>query len=313
MASAALRGLSRYEQAPRRQLRPDRQVAARAAGASLRDCGGVGPPVVLVPSLINPPEILDLDSAASLAGAVANLGRNALLLDWGEARDRSGLDVAGHIESLLVPLIEQLDEPPALLGYCLGGTMAVAAANIIPVERVVTVAAPWRFGSYDQLSRSALDRLWEQSSGAARRFDALPMEVLQGAFWSLDPMRTVVKFARYADYDEDSVEATRFVTLEDWANEGEPLPFSAARELIEDLFGRDLPGRGEWTIGGANVSDSLACPVLHITAGRDRIAPASTAPAGPSVKLKAGHVGMIVGSSRAQLHEALAEFLPPCR
>jgi polyhydroxyalkanoate synthase len=137
----------------------------------------------------------------------------------------------------------------------------------------------------------------------------LPMEVLQSAFWSLDPVRTVSKFADFADLDPGSANAARFVTLEDWANEGEPLPYPAARELVEDLFGRDLPGKGEWTIGGRTVSDRIDRPLLNITASTDRITPAAAAPSGETIQIGSGHVGMVVGSARAKLHEALAVFL----
>jgi polyhydroxyalkanoate synthase len=114
--------------------------------------------------------------------------------------------------------------------------------------------------------------------------------------------------------DPASADARRFVTLEDWANEGEPLPFPAARELMEDLFGDDLPGRGEWRIGGRIVTHEPDCPVLNISASNDRITPAATAPAGESVQIDSGHVGMIVGSARSKLHEALSKFLSPsCR
>ena len=86
---------------------------------------------MLIPSLINPPDILDLDAQVSLADAVARMGRKALLLDWGPAAERSGLDVAGHVENLLLPLLRSIGEPAALVGYCLGGTMAIAAANLV--------------------------------------------------------------------------------------------------------------------------------------------------------------------------------------
>ena len=102
-ARAALAGLAAYERAERPAPRPERPEAARIGPASLRDHGGEGPPAVLVPSLINPPDILDLDEQVSLAGAVAAMGRSVLLLDWGEARGRSELDAAGHVEQLLVP------------------------------------------------------------------------------------------------------------------------------------------------------------------------------------------------------------------
>jgi polyhydroxyalkanoate synthase len=280
---------------------------AHIGPATLRDHGGSGPPVVLVPSLINPPHILDLDEEVSLAAAIARMGRHVLLLDWGSARQRDQLSVSGHIEHLLVPLLQKIGKPATLVGYCLGGTMAIAAANLTPAERVVTLAAPWRFAGYPERSRSALAAMWDQSRGAAKSLGALPMEVLQAAFWSLDPERTVSKFAEFACLD--GARARRFVALEDWANEGEPLPCAAASELIEQFFGVDRPGRGEWRIAGRRMSPRLAVPVLHLTASRDRITPNEAAPEGETVEIGAGHVGMIVGKARGQLHAELSRFL----
>jgi len=269
---------------------------------------------VLIPSLINPPHILDLDPASSLADAVTNMGRRVLLLDWGVAESRARFGVGEHVEHLLVPLIREVGEPVALVGYCLGGTMAIGAANLIECERVATLAAPWNFSLYPHKSRAALQDMWRHSEPAARALNALPMEVLQAAFWSLDPERTVKKFASFGKLDPTSAQARRFVTLEDWANQGEPLPYPAARELIEDLFGRDLPGSGQWQIARQPITDRLGGPLLNVLAADDRIAPAATAPAGASVAIPSGHVGMIVGSARAKLHETLRRFLDPaCR
>ena len=314
LARAALAGLARYQSAERAPRREHRPVVAQRGPARFRDCGGSGPPAVLIPSLINPPHVLDLDEEVSLASAMSGMGRNVLLLDWGPANARSNLSVAAHVERLLIPLLEQLDEPAALVGYCLGGTMAIAAANLSPVERLVTLAAPWRFSAYPDESRVALARLWLTAGPAATSFGALPMEVLQSAFWALDPARTVAKFAEFGRMEPGSPAARRFIALEDWANEGEALPYPAARELIEDMFAADLPGSGGWHVSGHSATDRLAVPTLHCTAGRDRIAPAETVARGEEVRIGAGHVGMIVGSSRTQLHQALAGFLDPaCR
>lgn len=264
---------------------------------------------MLVPSLINPQRILDLDEQVSLTAAIARMGRRALLLDWGKADERSELTVAGHIETLLLPLLAELDEPPALIGYCLGGTMAIAAANLAPVERVATLAAPWNFARYPQGSHAALQGMWRHSEAAAKSLGALPMEVLQAAFWSLDPERTVRKFAEFGRLEPSSAKARRFIELEEWANEGEPLPYPAAKELIEGLFGENLAGSGRWFVGGRPASDALAVPTLHLTAEHDRIAPAATAPAGEVTGIASGHVGMIVGSARIRLHEVLLAFL----
>jgi len=313
-ARAALEGLAQYERMPRIATRVAPPIAAQHGAATLYDCGGDGASVILVPSLINPPDILDLDADVSLAGAVSRMGRRSLLLDWGPARERGELDVGGHVERLLIPLIGQVRETPALIGYCLGGTMAIAAANLAHVERVATVASPWRFSDYPERSRQSLLALWSQARSAAASLQALPMEVLQGAFWSLDAARTAKKFADFARVDPTSPEARRFAVLEDWANEGEPLPLPAARELIEDFFGADLPGKGKWEVAGKPVTDAIPVPLLSCTAAHDRIAPSASGPRGIVREIPAGHVGMIVGSARRQLHEALRSFLDPaCR
>jgi polyhydroxyalkanoate synthase len=309
LARAALAGLKAYQYAPRDAPRPPQSEIARERGACLRDHGGSGPPALLIPSLINPPHILDLDADVSLTSAIAGMERRVLLLDWGSADARSDLSVAGHVEALLQPLLRSIGEPAALIGYCLGGTMAIALANLTLCERIVTLAAPWNFTCYPEASRKALSDMWDNSQDASRTLGALPMEVLQAAFWSLDPERTVRKFGEFGRLDPASAEARRFVQLEDWANEGEPLPFAAARELIEDLFGKDASGSGQWVVGGKAVTDELPVPSLHLTADHDRIAPASTAPAGQTIGIASGHVGMIVGSARARLHEELGRFI----
>jgi len=313
LAAEALAGLRAYEQAPRRERPPPKPEVARVRGAALRDHGGQGPPAVLVPSLINPPRILDLDEQVSLTAAIAEMGPNVLLLDWGKADERADLTVAGHIEQLLLPLLRSIGEPVALIGYCLGGTMAIAAANLIAVERVVTLAAPWNFARYPERSQRALQDMWRHSKATAKSLGALPMEVLQAAFWSLDPERTVRKFAEFARLDPGSADARRFIELEEWANEGEPLPYPAAKELVEKLFGCDVPGTGRWTVAGRAANGELDVSALHLTAERDLIAPPQTVAFGEVVAIPSGHVGMIVGSARHRLHDALKAFLAPCR
>jgi polyhydroxyalkanoate synthase len=309
LAADALAGLRKYEQAPRRERTAPKPETGRVRGATLRDHGGSGPTALLVPSLINPPRILDLDEEVSLTSAIARMGRRTLLLDWGPANARSELSVAGHVEQLLLPLLRSIGEPVALIGYCLGGTMAIAAANVLPVERLATLAAPWNFSGYPEPSHRALRDMWSHSKAASNALGALPMEVLQAAFWSLDPERTVRKFAEFGRLEPGSADARRFIELEEWANEGEPLPYAAADELVEDLFGRDLPGSAGWTVGGRTSSDCLSVPTLHLTAERDLIAPPQTAASGEIIAIPSGHVGMIVGSARQRLHQELRRFL----
>jgi polyhydroxyalkanoate synthase len=303
LAARALRGLRAYQAAPRSPSPAGSGEAARGE-AHLRHCAGAGRPIVLVPSIINPPHVLDLDPGTSLATALGPVGR-VLLLDWGPLAGREHLDLSRHVRDLLVPLLSRsLPEAPLLVGYCLGGTVALAAAALTEVAGVATLAAPWHFSAYPADARAGIARLWRQTRPAAEQLGALPMEVLQAAFWSLDPQRVVAKYARFADLAPDSAEARRFVLLEDWANGGQPVPLPAAHELIEELFGRDLPGSGKWLNG------LPSCPTLHFTAGNDRIVPPATASPGPTIACPAGHVGMVVGrSAPLHLHRPLREWL----
>src|SRR5688572_10801389 len=87
----ALVGLRRYQEAERPTPPAPLPSAAECRGARLRDYGGSGPPALFVPSLINPPNVLDLEDR-SLLRWLSGTGRRVLLLDWGwPDADRSAL------------------------------------------------------------------------------------------------------------------------------------------------------------------------------------------------------------------------------
>lgn len=278
----------------------------------MRDYGGSGRPVVFVPSLINPPRVLDLARGNSLLRWLARQGVRPLLVDWGAPSPAErGLDVAGHVEQLLLPLLAGLKEPTVLVGYCLGGTMATAAAAAIPVAGLATIAAPWHFSAYGP-TLERISALWDEAHGSCEQLGLVPMEVLQAGFWQLDPTRTIAKYERFSRVAPASAEGRAFLALEDWANAGAPLTFAAGRQLFDDFFVADLPGTGRWTVAGKTVDPAaLPCPQLSILSTTDRIVPAaSAARIGEVRELAMGHVGMIVsGRARTALWQPLADWL----
>lgn len=289
-----------------------RQEVARVGAVSLRSYGGTGRPLALIPSLINPPTVLDLAPGNSFLDGLAALGFRPLLVDWGPT-EAAGLEEL--VTSKLVPLVEALGETVALAGYCLGGTLAVAAAALLGsrVTRLALLAAPWHFGGYGA-ARAGLADWWESAGPLSEQLGVLPIDLLQPAFWSLDPAGLAAKYARFASLPEGP-EAAAFVTLEDWSNTGQPLSLAAARGLAEDLFAADLPGRGAWQVGGQTVDPTrLSIPILDVVARRDRIVPPGAALSshgiGTPLGLDAGHVGMIVGRhAPTLLWDPLAKWL----
>lgn len=320
---AALAGLRAYQDAPRGKARKPMPARFRKGKARLRDYGAkgsTGRAVILIPSLINPPHILDLRPDQSLLRWLATQGHRPFLLDWGaqepKARD---LDIDAHIARVLLPLIAKFPEPPVLVGYCLGGTMALAAACLAPVAGIALIAAPWHFAGYGNAARREIAALWESAKPACAALGLVPMEVLQSGFWRLDPARTIAKYERFATLAPDSEAAQLFVALEDWANAGAALPYAAGRQIFEDFIATDVPGKGDWTIGGVTIHpDALPCPAIDIVSLNDRIVPAASAADLPLRRdVGAGHVGMIVGrGARSQLWEPLSDWLnalPPPR
>ncbi|HET8611632.1 MAG TPA: alpha/beta hydrolase [Sphingomonas sp.] len=313
--AAALDGLAAYQQAPRPAPPPPRPVVARAGRARLLDYGeGTGGrPLVIAPSLINGPDILDLLPELSMLRWLAQQNVRPLLVDWGEPQPgESGLSIAGHVETMLLPLLDAAGRDAALAGYCLGGTMALAAAMLRPPRSLALIAAPWRFAGFPADSREGLAALWAEARPIGERLGLLPLEVLQTAFWRLDPKRTVDKFVAFGRAERDAAATRRFVAIEDWANGGAPLTLEAGRELVEELFGRDATGSGRWRVGGEAIDSArLACPVLDIVSTTDRIVPAaSAAGVGRRLTLAQGHVGMVVGGrARESLWRPLAEWV----
>ncbi len=309
----ALAGVRAYQAHPYHRRMPALPVAARIGAVTLRDYGGDGLPAVFVPSLINPPTVLDLAEDNSMLRWLTQHGVRPLLLDWGEPGAdelRFGLDAM--ITERLVPLLRGLGTPVAVAGYCMGGTMALAAAALTPVTRLALLATPWRFDGYEPVRRAGVADYAASVLPLADSLGAMPMDLLQPAFWRLAPEATVAKFEAFATLDPASAAAAAFVALEDWASDGPPLALPVARALFDDLFAANLTGRGAWRVGGVAVDpEALGIPVLDVVALRDRLVPPGSALGlGERLDIDSGHVGMVVGSrARALLWEPLARFL----
>ncbi len=309
--SRVLAGLRRYQAAAPAMPRRTYPVAAQIGTVTLRAHADHGRPVVIVPSLINSPDVIDLAPGNSLTTALADAGLRPLVVDWG-ATESHGLD--GAVADRLVPLIAGLGEPVPVAGYCLGGTLALAAAALLgpQVSRLALLATPWHFSGYGAAAREGMARWWTGVARLAEHLGALPMDLLQPAFWALDPAGIATK---YADFAASTGDGAAFIQLEDWANSGVPLSVAAARDLAETLFAGDASGRGAWTIAGQPIdAAALTTPILDIIAGRDHIVPPgaalSTNGPGTPLRLDAGHVGMVVGRRAPDLLWApLAAFL----
>jgi polyhydroxyalkanoate synthase len=295
-----LAAVERYQNAaPCAAQTPLPDVAATSGSTRLLYLAGRGVPLVLIPSLVNPPDVLDMPGQ-SFARFLAK-GFAVHIIDWGRPDPAmSQLSLAGLVEERLAPLLRTL-ERPVLAGYCLGGALAIAAARLVYARALLTLAATWDLHAYPSEQRAQLAALWSQVKTISAATGTVSMDMIQPAFWALDPALPVRKYERYAGMPPGSAQALRFERLEDWANGGHPLPFRAAQDLFERGFAGNMLAR-DWVVGGERVDPAaISCPWLDIRASDDRIVPAAAAPPAPERRtVPLGHVGMIVGSRAEQ-------------
>ncbi len=303
----ALLGLRKYEQAKRRIYVENGVIHNRCGAARLLHIAAqkneARAPVVLIPSLVNPHHILNLAERTSLARYLGAQGHDVWLVDWGSPGEAEyGLDLGGYIQHRLLPMLRSIGRPPILAGYCLGGTIALAAAQMLRSPAVVAIAAPWHFDRYPAEHSRLIADLWQSAKPTCERLGYVPMEVLQTGFWALDPARTIRKYAAYADTSPDSEAEHAFLAVEDWANEGAPLTYPVACEVFERLYAKNATGNRAWTVGGITIDErAVGCPGLSIRSATDRIVPADASPALTDNHESAlGHVGMIVSAKAPQ-------------
>lgn len=311
LARAALDGLRVYRAAPR-PARRQRPVVDREDRALLFGRRRGRPVVLLIPSLINGSAIMDLSSDLSLIDWLDGQGFDPLLLDWGvpTAAD-AGMSIDDHVTLLLLPLLRRLGEQAHLVGYCLGGTIAAAAAQLAPVRTLTLLATPWNFDGYPPEARSAMRQFWRDHRDLARTTGAIPIEWLQQLFWGIDPERAVAKYAALAGLAADHPDVARFALVEDWSNSGAPVPWQAGLQLFDSMIRDNLPGDGKWALAGHRIAPGNGpYNALQITAADDRIVPSATKVRGiATTAISGGHVGMIVGRHRVALRQAIAGHL----
>lgn len=326
--AALIRGIAAYREHPWRREPADPPSLWSEGPARLLDYGGVGPAALFVPSLVNRASVLDLMPGHSMLRWLAGQGVRVLLLDWGSPgpaeRAFTLTDfIAGRLERALGAATGAAGGPVALVGYCMGGLLTLASALRRPeaVRGLALLATPWDFHAGGEgaatRARSAASLL-PVLEPVMEGLGALPVDHLQLLFAGLDPFGIARKFRAFGRLDPTSPRAAHFVALEDWLNDGIPLPAPVARECLGGWYGANTPARGEWRVAGAPVEPTAwrGPSFLAIPRG-DRIVPpesaralAASLPGAAVLDVSAGHIGMAAGmKAEAVLWAPLRDWL----
>ncbi|MBM3523127.1 MAG: alpha/beta fold hydrolase, partial [Alphaproteobacteria bacterium] len=260
------------------------------------------------PSLVNRGYILDLLPERSFVRALAEAGFKPLLVDW----DRPGAiervyDLDAYVAGRLVRILDAVNAlglgVPSVIGYCMGGLLALPLALLRPagIRGLVLLATPWDFHAERPDQAAALAAQATTWLPSVTALGELPVDGIQALFAALDPFLVPRKFIGFARLDPRSDKAREFVALEDWLNDGVPLAAPVARECLIDWYGGNVTATERWTIGGQRVAPAgIGAPCLVVVPEQDRIVPPRSALALHAALRRSecltpplGHIGMV--------------------
>ena len=317
-----------YRRHPYRRDLPDMPVLWRQDETRLLDYGADQPadaPVLLaVPSLVNRSYILDLAADSSFLRWLPGAGIHPLLVDWGRPgpieRHFTLTDyIAGPLEAALQVAAARAGRPVHLLGYCMGGLLALAVALRRPdlVASLILFATPWDFHT-DRAHIRRLTPALPMLTALADQWGELPVDILQILFSGLDPLLSLRKFDRFGHLPPASPQARSFVALEDWANDGVALAGPVARECLQGWYGANSPARGRWRVAGRPVRpEDWPGPALTVVPLQDRIVPPASAlalagalPGAAKIEVPLGPISMMVSArAPATVWQPVADWL----
>jgi len=314
-----LKGVLAYRRHGYRRDVPDARIVWQEGDARLLAYAPkgrrTGRPVLVVPSLINRAYILDLTEERSFLRDLAARGFRPYLVDWGQPGETErgfmlSDYIAGRLGAALDAVLAETGTRPALVGYCMGGTMSVALAQRrqADLSGLVLLAAPWDFQADPTPMIAALPGMLPGLTGVIAALGELPTDIIQSLFLGLDPHLGYRKFRAFAGLDPDSAKARAFVALEDWLNDGVALAGPVARECLEGWYINNDPALGNWRVGGETVDPAvLRLPSLAMVPADDRIVPPASAlalaaalPGCTVLRPPLGHIGMMAGGNAVE-------------
>lgn len=322
---AFLAGIRAYQSHPvARHEDPSVRVLWQKGNTKLLDYApeSKGPILFVVPSLVNRFEILDIDPGRSFLRFFAQQGFRPLVVDWQEPNEEErGFSVSDYMTERLAPILDEVHANGGsvhLLGYCMGGLLAMALALLRPakIKSLTLMATPWDFAVAGvggvPSAATPLGALFVKQAEAwdsvIQSIGYLPADFLQAVFTAFQPLQILQKFSRFAQPQQNEDFARRFVLTEDWLNNGVPLALPVARECLQDWFKNNLPAKRMWKVAGCLLDPSkITVPTYVLVAHKDRIVPpASSLPLMKVIRDATlhqpdmGHIGLMTGDAAPQ-------------
>ena len=290
-----------------------------------------GPAVLFISAPVSRYFVLDLLPGRSFVGHVGDAGFDVFLIDFGEPdqADRFA-DLDYYVNGLIRRCVRRIttltgDSAPSVIGYCLGGTLALLYTALYPesVSRLALLTT-----TIDGDVKGGIGWTAHCLGLPGESFDnprLVPATDIKSWFEMLTPGSSSV-IGRTNDLWQrldQPVERLRDIrTMATWVDDVVP----ASGRMLAELSREFGPGRNGFInhtarVGGQPIDlDRLTMPVLSVSAEKDTIAPPEgvdalirVVPHAEIVRLPGGHVGIVAGRTAKTLWSRTIDFLrAPC-
>ena len=292
--------------------------------------------VLLFPSLINRPYILDLGKGRSLIQSLVKAGIEVLVFDWGSPGP-SERDLG--LESLLTHRVPRALEralafsefeaddsrPRTLIGHCLGGNLALLFAALqdsskssARIDALMSLTTPIDTANHALLNTWFQIPEWSPDL-FARSFESIPWPLMQFSFQMLRPTMTPRRWLQFAGRMSDQDYRDSWLQMEIWSNDNISFSSELFRDLLIPMYRDNVwmnleAAKPLWS----RVSE-LQKPVFSVSAVDDHIVPLSSARAIQAVlpkaqhihhELRGGHIGAVLSKkTRENVWPEMVRFL----
>lgn len=303
-----MQGLQRYQSYGWERTPHNYTLTHQLGRVQLYHCGGEGEAIVLIPSMVNKAYIFDLLPDNSLVAYLKAQGFSVYLIDWNDPEQKPDpLTLNSAITDRVIPMLEYLNQPAHVLGYCMGGLFALGAAQLQPelFKSLALLATPWDFSKTQTAQQLQLNP--QLADFSLQQTPLVATDVLQTHFFLLDPFGGILRVQAMATETSDT-HLKRLVALEDWLADGIPLERDVAVTLLNDFYRDNKPFNNQWRIGQTIIDPTtLNIPAFAVITQKDKLVPtacslplAGTLPNVTVHMVPSGHIGLMAGRNAVE-------------
>jgi polyhydroxyalkanoate synthase subunit PhaC len=283
-------------------------------------------PILIVMSLVTKPTVFDLAPGMSFVEVLLKDGFDVYLLDWGIPGPAEAANTISDYSCRYLPQVVRVVSGDAggrkvnILGYCLGGTLALltaAAEPLLPLSGVVLVATPIAFAEMGPIATMF-------ATGVVRVEDAVddtgnvPPAAVARVIKLVKPTGDLTTILSLWDSLPHRQLLSAHRTMMAWAGDHIPFPGAAAREFVDLGMKRNVFATGTVPLGDRVVRLSdVGCRVLNLYGVQDALVPPAAHSMLPDLLPNAqledlavdtGHAGLFVGSKSRKAMAAMTDW-----